>query len=148
MNQNRHTCFVWQSTLSLLGENPGLGLCAGSRPAVHERREHSGEYAAASCTVTASCRLSDVTISVSWHDPTSCRYDDQTWRLGIARYDGRCALTGLPIYEGGKVYRPIPLRPAPSNSNAMILAVAVEHLPADGEIVEEVLDGTAHSSLI
>jgi Domain of unknown function (DUF3331) len=147
MNQNHRTCFVWQSTLTLLGENAGLGICASSNPAARERREH-GEHTTASRIVTASCRLSEVTISVSWHDPTSCRYDDQTWRLGIARYDGRCALTGLPIYEGGKVYRPIPLRPAPSNSNAMILAVAVEHLPADGEIVEEVLDGTAHSSLI
>lgn len=71
-------------------------------------------------------RLTDVTIVVDWSDSTMCNYVCQIWRTGRASEGGRCALSGRDIRSGEAVYRPIPLRPSPSNANAMICAEEVD----------------------
>jgi hypothetical protein len=76
-------------------------------------------------------RLSERTVAVSWRDSTSCHYNDQIWRVGIAREPGRCAMTGERIRPGEAIYRPIPALPAPVNAQAMILASALARVRAE-----------------
>ncbi|MFJ1211674.1 DUF3331 domain-containing protein [Burkholderia pyrrocinia] len=72
-------------------------------------------------------RLSRSTISVSWQDPTSCRYEDQIWKVAIARRRGICALTNAAIEVGDLIYRPVRARHTnPVNLNFLILATVVE----------------------
>ncbi|WP_231716778.1 DUF3331 domain-containing protein [Burkholderia ubonensis] len=75
-------------------------------------------------------RLSHSTISVSWQDPTACRYEDQIWKVAIARRPGICALTHAAIEVGDLVYRPVRIRHSnPVNLNFLILAAVVEGVP-------------------
>ena len=76
-------------------------------------------------------RLSERTVAVSWRDSTSCHYNDQIWRVGIARQPGCCAITGMHIEPGDAIYRPIPATPAPLNAQAMILASALARVRAE-----------------
>jgi hypothetical protein len=71
-------------------------------------------------------RLTRVTVAVEWSDSTRCNYSEQIWRAGVAARGGACALSGELIRRGEAVYRPNPMRPAPSNANAMILASKIE----------------------
>jgi hypothetical protein len=66
------------------------------------------------------------TAVVSWTDPICCRYGDQVWVTAKAPHDGHCALSGLPIVRGDRIYRPRPTDPMPRNAKAMMLAVRVE----------------------
>jgi hypothetical protein len=71
-------------------------------------------------------RLTSLTISVSWRDSTCSNYADQTWRLGVARWSGQCALTGQHILLGQSVYKPARCgRMRPANFEEMILESAV-----------------------
>ncbi|GAB2893761.1 hypothetical protein GCM10027093_31550 [Paraburkholderia jirisanensis] len=71
-------------------------------------------------------KLSSVTISVYWSDPCSGRYAEQIWRMGFARIDAACVLTGTPIRRGDPVFRPhARATKAPANAGRMILASAV-----------------------
>lgn len=71
-------------------------------------------------------RLTSLTISVSWRDSTCSNYADQTWRLGVARWSGQCALTGQHILLGQPVYKPARCgRMRPANFEEMILESAV-----------------------
>lgn len=68
-------------------------------------------------------RLSACTAAISWHDATSCNYESQIWRAGIARAKGRCAMTGQTIKRGDGIYRPIG---QPANAGAMIRSNALQ----------------------
>lgn len=78
-------------------------------------------------------RLSDRTVTISWRDATMCHYNDQIWRLGVARRQGECALTGESVGVGEAIYRPIPITPPPLNARAMILASALTCAVSHGE---------------
>ncbi|MDR5856519.1 DUF3331 domain-containing protein [Caballeronia sp. LZ062] len=80
-------------------------------------------------------RLSESTLALSWHDPTSFNYSEQVWALCTARKGGVCALSGQAIRRGQPVYRPRRVGSSvPLNSGAMILALALA--PADREASE------------
>ncbi|CAB3776432.1 DUF3331 domain-containing protein [Pararobbsia alpina] len=96
----------------------------------HSRDVHDGTRRSA-CVVNVLDRLSERTVAVSWRDSTSCHYNDQIWRVGIARQPGRCAVTGVRIQPGEAIYRPIPTLPAPVNAQAMILASAISRVQAE-----------------
>lgn len=85
-------------------------------------------------------RLSAHTVAISWRDATLCHYNDQIWRLGVARRRGQCALTGESVGVGEAIYRPIPITPPPLNAQAMILASALTGVvcPNEGAIHESV----------
>jgi hypothetical protein len=71
-------------------------------------------------------RLSESTLALSWHDPTSFNYSEQVWALCTARKGGTCALSGQSIRRGQPVYRPRRVGSSvPLNSGAMILALAL-----------------------
>ncbi|WP_250474892.1 DUF3331 domain-containing protein [Caballeronia sp. GAFFF1] len=71
-------------------------------------------------------RLSEWTLALSWHDPTSFNYSEQVWALCTARKGGVCALSGQAIRRGQPVYRPRRVGSSvPLNSGAMILALAL-----------------------
>ena len=80
-----------------------------------------------SLTVRIVERLTHCTVSIAWHDATACRYDDQIWRLGIAREHGICALTGQTVTQGDGIYRPINTAGTPLNHGAMILSSVIDH---------------------
>ncbi|SEJ75737.1 DUF3331 domain-containing protein [Paraburkholderia diazotrophica] len=71
-------------------------------------------------------RLSSKSLSVCWSDPRSGHYADQVWRIGLARVDAFCVLTGMPIWCGDAVFRPR-VSPSffPANHDRMILASVV-----------------------
>ncbi|WP_410831438.1 DUF3331 domain-containing protein [Paraburkholderia sp. SIMBA_030] len=105
---------------------PARGRCLPSRPDFPLRRKRQVQRLAAA-TVKILARASDSTISVSWLDATACRYDDQIWRIGVARHSGICGLARATVRAGNHIYRPIRIRP-PVNSNFMILAAVVEQV--------------------
>ncbi len=122
-------CPIWAHMVGMLdgdGRRAGLGRLPGSI---------AGRGARASkCPAVHSVRilerLSRSTISVSWQDPTACRYEDQIWKVAIARRPGICALTNAAIEVGDLVYRPVRVRHSnPVNLNFLILAAVVEHVP-------------------
>ncbi|WP_167307049.1 DUF3331 domain-containing protein [Paraburkholderia hospita] len=60
----------------------------------------------------------------------------QVWRLGLARRNATCVLTGKPIAVGDSVYRPRSVGPyEPANKDRMTLAEEV----APGEVREQEL---------
>ncbi len=71
-------------------------------------------------------RVGERQITVSWSDPTSCCYPDQPWVVAIARRDGVCALSGAPVSYGDTIFRPRAAKLMPTNSQAMMLASAVD----------------------
>lgn len=83
-------------------------------------------------TVTLLEKLANSLLALSWHDPTLCNYEEQIWAPGLAQKSGSCALSGLHISRGDRIYR---LRTrgkmAPLNGNAMILASALPQTKED-----------------
>jgi len=114
---------AWSQTLSLLSS---LSAKASSRVRA-PRTRCGGKAQAASCTGTARLveRVGERLLTVSWSDPTSCCYPDQPWVVAIARRDGVCALSGAPISYGDPIFRPRAAKLMPTNSQAMMLASAV-----------------------
>jgi Domain of unknown function (DUF3331) len=97
------------------------------------------QHASENAHVWVAERLTPVTAAIEWSDATRCNYSGQIWRAGIAARPGSCALSGESIRRGQAIYRPIPLKPAPSNAKAMILASRIEEalraIPANsGEV--------------
>jgi hypothetical protein len=134
----------WKGILHCLLETTSTADCAktasgshplSSREAANDRRrfqidaQDDGTHSAR--IVNVLDRLSERTVAVSWRDSTSCHYNDQIWRVGIARQPGCCAITGMHIEPGDAIYRPIPAVPAPLNAQAMILASALSRVHAD-----------------
>jgi hypothetical protein len=71
-------------------------------------------------------RLSESTLALSWHDPTSFNYSEQVWALCTARKGGTCVVSGQSIRRGQPVYRPRRVGSSvPLNSGAMILPLAL-----------------------
>ncbi|MPW19243.1 DUF3331 domain-containing protein [Paraburkholderia sp. CNPSo 3157] len=69
---------------------------------------------------------SSITLSVYWSDACSGHYADQEWRMGVAREDSLCVLTGMSIRRGDSVFRPrVHGTQCPGNYGRMILASAV-----------------------
>lgn len=82
-------------------------------------------------------QLSSKSLSVYWSDPRSGHYANQVWRMGVARIDAFCALSGMPICCGDVVYRPFVSRAyLPSNHNRMILAAVVLGANANALTIE------------
>jgi hypothetical protein len=71
-------------------------------------------------------RPSSLTVSVCWSDPRYGRHDEQTWRMGRARFASCCLLTGGAIRHGDKVFRPRARAGVHPDRDRMILASAVE----------------------
>ncbi|MBP0595046.1 DUF3331 domain-containing protein [Paraburkholderia sp. LEh10] len=71
-------------------------------------------------------RPSSLTVSVCWSDPRYGRHDEQTWRLGRARFESFCLLTGGAIQHGDQIFRPRATRGGHAESDRMILASAVD----------------------
>jgi hypothetical protein len=69
--------------------------------------------------------LSERSLTIVWHDPTACSYDDQRWRRSRSRRAGVCALTGAAIRRGQDIFKPSSGKPPPANAEAMILASAL-----------------------
>ncbi len=66
------------------------------------------------------------TILVSWSDARLGLFQDQTWRVGVARRQGTCALTGVPVRRGDVVFRPLARAgTTPMNASDMILAATL-----------------------
>jgi hypothetical protein len=92
-------------------------------------------------------RITEMTISVTWHDSTSVNYVEQSWRLGRAHGAGICSLTGAPISCGQSVYKPRRDAKRPTlNQDAMILSEmvlaqmeAVNGYDADGSTGRHIL---------
>jgi Domain of unknown function (DUF3331) len=66
-----------------------------------------------------------VTAIIDWRDATTGCYAEQTWRAGIARRCGQCALSGAPISTGDAIYRPRTTKHFLANADCMMLASAV-----------------------
>jgi Domain of unknown function (DUF3331) len=144
MNGNVHPGDPWAGILNRLltsTSNPECSLSARAahrlsiREASNDRfrhlRERADEAGRSARVVHVLDRLSERTVTVSWRDSTSCHYNDQIWRVGIARQPGCCAVTGRRIEPGDAIYRPIPAFPAPVNAQEMILASAVSRVQAE-----------------
>ncbi|MFP3605972.1 DUF3331 domain-containing protein [Paraburkholderia sp. SIMBA_053] len=90
------------------------------------RRAHRANWLPQPARIFVHEVLSAHTVSVCWSDSQSGHYAEQVWRLGLARNDGYCALSGLPIMEGDEVFRPRRSTTCvPANWNRMILASEV-----------------------
>ncbi|WP_090869618.1 DUF3331 domain-containing protein [Paraburkholderia diazotrophica] len=84
--------------------------------------------------------LSSETVSVSWSDATLGRYSGQTWRLGRARIESYCLLTGRRIRNGDKVFRPLTQQGYLSSEyNRMILACVVNDFCGAGVSARQAL---------
>lgn len=70
--------------------------------------------------------LSANTLSVCWSDPRAGRYAEQVWRSGFARNGAYCALSGKPIVQGDKIFRPGRSFVCPANWDRMMLASEVQ----------------------
>jgi hypothetical protein len=71
-------------------------------------------------------QLTSQTLSVCWSDPQSGHYANQVWRKGVARRPSFCVLTGMRIYPGDSVFRPLACETyVPANRDRMILAAVV-----------------------
>jgi hypothetical protein len=86
--------------------------------------DHSIRLSHAHIEVQVVERLTETTISVTWHDSTSVNYVEQLWVLGRAHGAGICSLTSAPISHGQSVYKPRRNAKRPTlNQDAMILTV-------------------------
>lgn len=71
-------------------------------------------------------RPSPLTLIVFWSDAQSGHYANQIWRLTRSPARAFCVLTGAPIREGDKVFRPTNRGTCcPGNRDAMIRADAI-----------------------
>ncbi len=71
--------------------------------------------------------LSQTAVTLCWSDPRSGHMGEQVWHCGVARKRARCALTGVPIKRGDRVYRPrLRGKAVPCNWDRMIHAAAIE----------------------
>jgi len=144
MNGNGSASDPWSGILKRLLTSTSAPECSVSLNASHrltvreaandrQRHLHDGPEGLrrSARVVNVLDRLSERTVAVSWRDSTSCHYNDQIWRVGIARQPGRCAVTGARIQPGDAIYRPIPTLPAPVNAQAMILASAISRVQAE-----------------
>ena len=87
------------------------------------RKNHQAEWIPLPARIVVQEILSAHTLSISWSDSQTGHYAEQIWRLGLARDDGFCALSGRPIVRGDEVFRPRrSMTLVPANWRRMILA--------------------------
>ncbi|SKC81277.1 protein of unknown function [Burkholderia sp. CF099] len=87
------------------------------------RKDHEAEWIPLPARIVVQEILSGHTLSICWSDSQTGHYADQVWRLGLAREDGFCALSGRPIGRGDEVFRPRrSMTFVPANWRRMILA--------------------------
>ncbi|MEM5434615.1 DUF3331 domain-containing protein [Paraburkholderia diazotrophica] len=91
-------------------------------------------------------RVSSRSIRLCWSDPLFGHYADQVWRIGLARKDSFCDLSGLAVHRGDVVFSPrLHKRYYPANGDRVILASQVgavdESIDSDG--VSDSRDTTA-----
>ncbi|WP_321797950.1 DUF3331 domain-containing protein [Caballeronia sp. J97] len=125
----------WSGTLAMLDSRSGRPSEANDKLALMTRPLVRSVQGKSACVgpIEGHCvnirvleRLSESTLSLSWHDPTSFNYSEQVWALCTARKRGTCALSGQAIRRGQPVYRPRRVGSSvPLNSGAMILALAL-----------------------
>lgn len=78
--------------------------------------------------LTANVRIvewSERSLTIVWHDPTACSYDDQHWKRAKSTRAGVCAVSGSIIHQGQDVFKPGRSKPPPANAGAMILVSAL-----------------------
>jgi hypothetical protein len=101
-----------------------------------ECTDHSMHQPHAHINVQVVERLTETTISVTWHDSTSVNYMEQLWLLGSAHGAGICSLTGAPISRGQSVYRPRRNGKRPAlNQDAMILSEMISPACTQGAAI-------------
>jgi hypothetical protein len=137
----------WSRTLAMLDSRPSRPSEASEKAASMARSLVRNMVGRSGCPgpSEAHCvnirvleRLSDSTLSLSWHDPTSFNYSEQVWSLCTARKRGTCALSGQAIRRGQPVYRPRRVGSSvPLNSGAMILALALTPCEQDSAVTSE-----------
>lgn len=118
---------TWQSTMALLSSEGEIRLTIVSGRA----RPLCSESYFSTCAIRVLERNGHTSATIAWSDATSCCYGEQQWRRCTAKNAGVCALSGQPITTGDAVYRPKRVKPAPRNIEAMILAAAMEAIPAE-----------------
>ncbi len=119
----RHASLMdpWSCTLAMLDDRASRGVRSND---IHGSRNDA--HCARSVNIRLVERLSESTLALSWHDPTSFNYSEQVWALCTARKRGVCVLSGETIRRGQPVYRPRRVGSCvPLNSGAMILAFAL-----------------------
>jgi hypothetical protein len=101
--------------------------------------DHSIRLSHAHIKVQVVERLTETTISVTWHDSTSVNYMEQLWLLGSAHGAGICSLTGAPISRGQSVYRPRRNGKRPAlNQDAMILSEMISAACTETKALQEI----------
>lgn len=124
----------WSSTLAALEQfsmSPDHSPHLPPRPAATRKVSRSSVPLASHASVSIEIieRLPNSFVTLSWHDPTLCNYEEQLWAPTSAHRSGRCALTGQRIRAGVRVYVPrTHRREPPLNARAMILASALDHV--------------------
>jgi hypothetical protein len=122
----------WVQTIRLLSSGPRCPVADGE-PTSAARPSTSSGYNVTSSTnhsphllVRLIERTTSSTATIAWGDSTSCFYGEQNWRAATARISGICALSGARIKRGDRIFRPRCSKPAPVNSDAMILESALD----------------------
>jgi hypothetical protein len=123
----------WSRTLAMLdtrasraAEKSGTAACIARSLVQRAGRSDQLSKDARCVNIRVLERLSESTLALSWHDPTSFNYSEQVWALCTARKGGTCVLSGQSIRRGQPVYRPRRVGSSvPLNSGAMILALAL-----------------------
>lgn len=125
----------WQQTVVALKaisnrDSASRGTVSPSIQRIDRTREQDNvvPMRAVGRVVRVTDRCSAHTATIEWCDSTSCRYGHQTWRVGIAKRAGICAMSGNFIRRGDPVYRPWGNRPVPQNAHEMILARLVDQV--------------------
>ena len=116
---------------------PGQDLRHSGNTRTRRQRAGAAPGPRACLSIDIVERTSATSLLLTWCDPTSGRYAEQRWILGVARRSTQCALSGSRVRRGDAVFRPI-LRgkTVPGNADAAILAAALATSTDDGEPVE------------
>jgi hypothetical protein len=121
---------IWLDTVRRIGESGAqVNTMKEAPPQDHKKRQRAASRrwdGTSQPTVRIIDIPSPVTLTVSWCDPCTGRFDDQTWRAGVARHRGVCVLSAYPINAGDAIYSPYAKGTDLPNAGAMILAGCVD----------------------
>jgi hypothetical protein len=120
----------WVQTIRLLSPEPRCPEVKGDKPPVVKRAAPFGSKGTiterpAQLLVSLVERTTSSTVTIAWRDPTSCFYGAQIWRVANAKVSGICALSGVRIRRGDRIFHPQRTKPIPVNARAMILESAL-----------------------
>src|SRR5215469_4452968 len=97
----------WLQIVSSLGGQTLINALLSRKPIVHRSLERCKSTTSAMANAVSILRIewqTNRTILISWSDATLGRYEDQTWRAGLAYRSGICGLTGAPVRRGDAVF--------------------------------------------